>query len=238
MDENKKTPIVISTDSSLPEESQPLEKSKLPLIIGAVLLLFAGAGIGWYFSNVSQKQNTIISTPTETVMPSVTPITSVAVTTAVKDTNSTMQSYKNNMYEFQYPGEWVLTYGSNVVRLYEHQSAPDYAPDHLVYISLTDTTGKITFQDPVGTKVETGDKIFVTKLENVSVDGKTAMRLKTEVMEGSQTDAVSGINTILSLGGGSYLTITINIPTETQPTAEGELLYTYDELLKSFKFVK
>lgn len=197
MDENNETPQITNTDSITSDESQlqtQNTQSKVPLIIGAILLLLVGGGAGWYFSQASIKENQQVLTPSPTVA-----LSDVSPTKTMNSTvTSDVKQYSNEVLSLNYPAHWVAkSYENSAINFYDYNDESTFGPNSVLNIFLDYNFTQLNFEDPVGTRIEVGDKLYSTKLENVTVSGVTAMQIKNEVGEGSATDGSSGINTII-----------------------------------------
>lgn len=159
-------------------------QSKLFLIIIFILLVTIPSGI--YF--LSAKN---ITQPKQTAIVPTTPQKSPTPTLSV-DPTANWKTYTGNKYSFKYPPEWFLVTSEEYQTLYD--KSPSVAgPAYTVAFNITTTQRGIIISDPVGSRKEVADKVFEEKVGNIQINGVNGARIKTEVLEGSQTDASPAI---------------------------------------------
>ncbi len=203
------------------------------LIIGGILVVLAIAGGAYFLGNSSflgkSAQTTPVTQPaTQTVKPQPTPISQS--TTSAEMTN--WKTYKNSIYQFSYPKEWYIQETINTEKFYlSQQDVLAGLPNYVFSVNSYEKKlllNKITFDDPVGTRKETADKVFTTKTRSLTIDNHAAFELQSEVLPGSQTDAKSGIGIYIDMGQKAvYLTI------DQKVDPEYSLIH---QILSTFKF--
>lgn len=110
--------------------------------------------------------------------------------------DATKKTYEDERLSFTYPAGWVVKEDGGFIQVYEDQENADLGGvNYFMSISVVDaeTINVQKFLDePVGTRTEEGDQIFVTKLKDLTISGNLAVMTGTEVGAGSATDASPG----------------------------------------------
>jgi hypothetical protein len=129
-----------------------------------------------------------------------------------------LKTYKSSTYQFSYPAEFVLVENNGNPMFYRNQQdALSGGPNIGMSVSVMDKkTLQISFEDSVGTKKETGDKIFVTKIKTFLVSNRPAFETTQEVLEGSRTDAGPSINAYVDLNNGQALFVTMALSSNSE----------------------
>ncbi|QQG44672.1 MAG: hypothetical protein HYW86_02040 [Candidatus Roizmanbacteria bacterium] len=217
----------------------PQPSSKLPLIIaGLVLVLVVGAG-SYYFGQRSVKVTKENVSTNSTVSPTIKKGSSITIENT--DETSSWKKYKSSKYgySFKYPENWILSKPDDEVQnFYLNQAFADRGGPGGIFsvVNLEKELMELNVnsKDPIGTRKETGDKIFVTKVQNINLDGKSGFRYKQEVMSGSQTDAQPEIGAFVNLENKA-IKITLPLVTNVNPLILDQILSTFrfDELTTS-----
>ena len=193
------------------------QKGLAPILI---VLLIAVIGGYLIYQNQSAKPYKPFPAAAPEIKPSSSPVNETA----------NWKTYTHPILKFsvKYPTNWAYVGDTSLVKFFPPginlQSNNIAYPDFWVEV-VDKKMMKVTFEDPIGTRKETGDKIFTSKTQNTVIDGKTAFIYKQEVLPGSQTDAKSLTGVYLDLGNKALRII----------MSENKKDIT-DQILSTFKF--
>ena len=160
---------------------QDLKQSGFALVL-VILTVAIVAGYFVYinYSNLSR----VILRDNRTETPSNGQNTQTSMpTTKPESTNSAdmkdWKTYKNDTYQFSYPGEWILKeYPQVQTQLFSLGQDPIMLVG--TFKNKTISTG-MTFDDPVGTKRERFKGKVITKTDNLIIAGYKAFKTISEV---------------------------------------------------------
>lgn len=208
-----------------------MQKGQAPvLILVGILVIVAVAGGAFYLGRQT--------TPKPSPSPVVTSQTPKPTNTSLESTGSAetanWKTYKNSQYSysFKYPQELVEQNGTIYTKLpgSNERSDTNMVFTANVFPRTTYRGPKIT--DPVGIKKETSDKTFEVITDKLTLNGRSANKLRIDVLSGSQTENVPAIAAAIDLGSNIlyvYISNTSSIELQKYNT-------TFDQILSTFKF--
>jgi len=228
LEETKTVTEVVSEIEKSPEVQVPVKsKPWLKPLLFSILGIVLAAGLVFAGYKIAQLKQ---------VQPGPQPIpTPVVEATPTPDETANWKTYTNTKYnyQFRYPNELFEQDG----RIYTKPPGPDILPTDILMTTVvekkTDYKGP-GVEDPVGTRKEVGDKIFKEIIQKLIIDGHSAVKIRRDVLPGSETDAVPGTNILIDLGP-NLLSVGLT------KTSEAELQkynVTFDQILSTFRFIE
>ena len=210
------TPVISST----PQPALPAPKSKLPFILGELLLLFLVSGGAYYLGTQKNSEQTqIATTPSPTsakqnnIDVSLTPIP-----TTVTDNRNSWKTYTGTSYTFMYPSDWK-------------QSGPD---EYLETVQLLNPNKTVSItiskgQYPYGFS---GSSNITINPIAIKIDGKTLQTKENVSSKGAYVDFAVGEFHIL------YGTDYPAVGTQASLTDYNASKETIAEILSGFKLTQ
>ena len=195
----------------------------IPVILVIVIVFLA---VGWMVSrSILQKPDGVNFSTKQT---------SNAQISLPTSKSSSWKTYNNAKYSFSYPEEWKLVDSNGSQRIFvDKQAAALDGPDHIVIVGEFDKNIlKIGFDDPVGTRREIADQVFLEKVSTLTVDGFPAFKTTSDVLQGSQTDSIPGIGVVIDIGEFRVLGISMTLD---QPTSDPAI---FERIVSTFRFFK
>ena len=198
-------------------------KLYIPVILVIVTVFLA---VGWMVSRSIFQKPDGVNFPAKQ--------TSNAQISLPTSKSSSWKTYNNAQYSFSYPEEWGLVDSNGSQRIFvDKQAAALDGPDHIVVVGEFDKDIlKIGFGDPVGTRREIADQVFLEKVSTLTVDGFSAFKTTSDVLPGSQTDSIPGIGVVIDIGEFRVLGISMTLD---QPTSDPAI---FERIVSTFRFVK
>ncbi|MBI2600613.1 hypothetical protein HYW42_01555 [Candidatus Daviesbacteria bacterium] len=198
------------------------------LVVLGILILGIVAGGAYYFgkSQVAkpQQQNAVITSQTSQLTPASSP--------SPVDETANWKAYKDSKYaySFKYPNTWYLVSVEGDQKLYN--VPPETAgPAYEISFFVAPISRGINLSDRIGAGKEVADKVFEEKTGDYNLGNVSGAKIKTEVLSGSQTDAVPTIGVKIALNTLEVLYVEM-ICTESNCTTIDEL---FDQILSSLR---
>jgi len=230
-------PVPLSPQPTVPCCSGLKSRKVLIGVLGGLIIvsLLSTAIFGAYQLGKNQTANpsTTVVTPTiPAATPSTTPVVdSVSDPTANWKTNVNTKSG----YSFKYPDNWFIDTNNGSELLSDVAFRGWGYPDYIVSFSVdTPSQLKVSVDDPIGTKKQLGDKVFETKIADLTVSGHKAAMFQEDVLPESATDAHNGV-TVKVVMGDKYLYVEHWENLARKSTAEVNTIF--DQILSTFKFL-
>ena len=212
-------PVQVAPSPTSPTQTPKSIKTLFIAFVFVILSLFIAFLAGGYFLG-KNKQQTTNNKQIASVYPTVQPTI---------DPTADWKTYSNNKYQYKYPKEWFISDNNTAQNFYPSDSdAQVGAPGAIFSVSTFDKKLlKVTFDDPVGTKKETADKVFTEKVDNLKIGDYSAFKARIEVQEGSQTDALPGMGVYVDTGT-SVILIHISGNQTKNEKILGQILSTFE----------
>ncbi|MCL5783925.1 MAG: hypothetical protein M1142_01020 [Patescibacteria group bacterium] len=117
---------------------------------------------------------------------------------------SNWKTYLSNKYKysFKYPDNWFLVFSETDQKLYD-KSPQTLGPAYTISFFVANSQGGVKRSDPIGSRQEVADKVFEEKIGDIEIDGTKGIKIKTEVLNGSQTDTPPSIGIKIPLQEGN-----------------------------------
>lgn len=217
------------------------QRGNFSIILGVlvlVLVLVSGAYFLGIQNNKTVTQNETTNTQPTTIFQNNTLInptdTQVTEENPQNDRTSAWETYTNTQYgyTFKYPNNLFERNGA----VYTKLPGPDLRPDTNMLFNTyvyrkSDYQGP-SINEPVGTKKEVADKTFGTITQKLTLNNHAAIKMREDVLPGSQTERVPGTVVLVDLGE-SFLSIWIS---QTSEVELAKYQTTFDQVISTFKF--
>ncbi len=214
--EVNQTPV---TSPSTPQPASTASKSKLPLILGGVLLLLLVGGAYYLGRQKNSDQSQIVNTPSPTIAQQ-NSVEASPTSTPTKTTDKKIdwKTYAGTAYTFRYPSDWTLTGPSEYLETVQLLN-----PKKTVSITISKGQYPYGFSGPSDTTVNP-----IT----INIDGKTIQAKESVSNTGAYVDfSVVDYNILYGTGYPA-------VETQASLTDYNASKETIAEILSSFRLTQ